>query len=66
MEHVHLLEEDHDDVDQDQTTQAQAEDLQVFPYHVSVKGSMTMKHLQQALSTSAESNPALWPTRRLV
>src|SRR5512136_471145 len=43
---THLLEEEHHDIDKDQTAQAQAKDLQVFPYHVSVKNAMTIKHLQ--------------------
>ena len=46
LEEIHLLEEDDDDIDKDQTAQAQAKDLQVFPYHVSVKDAMTLKHLQ--------------------
>jgi hypothetical protein len=46
IEETHLLEEEHHDIDKDQTAQAQAKDLQVFPYHVSMKDAMTIKHLQ--------------------
>jgi hypothetical protein len=45
MEKIYLLEEEHHDIDQNQTAQAQAKDLQVFPYHVSVEDAMTIKHL---------------------
>jgi len=53
-EEIHFLEEEDDDIDEEQAAQAQAEDLQVFPYDISMKDTVTFKHFQKALSTSAE------------
>ena len=48
----HLLEEEDNDIDEDQAAQAQAEDLQIFPDDISMKDTVTFKHLlQKALST---------------
>jgi hypothetical protein len=35
-EEIHLLEEEDDDIDEKQAAQAQAKDLQVFPYDISM------------------------------
>jgi hypothetical protein len=52
VEKVHLLEEEDNDIDQHQTAQAQCEDLQVFPYDISMKDAVVFKHLQNNLSIS--------------
>ncbi len=52
IEKIHLLEEEDHDIDQDQTAQAQREDLEVFPYDVSMKDTVAFKHPQQSLSIS--------------
>jgi len=53
-EKFHLLEEEDDDIDKDQAAQAQAEDLEVFSYEISMKDTMTLKHLPKSLSVSVE------------
>jgi hypothetical protein len=54
MEEIHLLKEEDDNIDQDQTAQAQAENLQVFPYNISMNDTITFKHFQKAFSNSVE------------
>jgi hypothetical protein len=54
IEEVHLLEEEDNDIDQDQAAQAQGEDLEVFPYDISMKDPVAFKHLRKALSISVE------------
>jgi hypothetical protein len=54
MEEIHLLEEEDDHINQNQTAQAQAEDLQVFPYDISMKDTITFKHSQKTFSNSVE------------
>jgi hypothetical protein len=53
-EEIHLLQEKDDHINEDQTGQAQAEDLQEFPDDISMKDAVTFKHLQKTPSTSAE------------
>ena len=52
IEKIHLLEEQDSDIDQHQTAQAQGEDLQVFPYDISMKDAVAFKHFQKTLSIS--------------
>jgi hypothetical protein len=52
IEKIHLLEEEDNDIDQHQTAQAQGEDLQVFPYEISMKDTVAFKHFQKTPSIS--------------
>jgi hypothetical protein len=45
VEKAHLLEEEDDNIDKDQTAQAQGEDLQVFSNDIPMKDAVTFKHL---------------------
>jgi hypothetical protein len=42
---IYLLEEKDDHIDEEKAGQAQAEDLQIFPDDISMKDTVTFKHL---------------------
>jgi hypothetical protein len=44
-ESIYLLEEKDNDVDEEQAAQTQTEDLQIFPNDISMKDTVTIKHL---------------------
>jgi hypothetical protein len=46
------LEEKYNDIDEEQAAQAQTEDIEIFPYDVSMEDAVIFKHLQKNLSIS--------------
>jgi FtsZ-binding cell division protein ZapB len=53
-EEIHFLKEENDRIEEDQTAQAQTEDLQIFTNDISVEDPVTFKHLRRAFSIYVE------------
>jgi hypothetical protein len=51
---IHFLKKENDNINEDQTTQAKAEKLQVFTNNILLDDPITIKHHQRALSISFE------------